>query len=134
VTPNVMRATVAFLVTPVFAVFFIPASACVVSLFGSGSCDVDFGWTPVFAGVAYAATAIAGMPLYFALRRFGLRRWWYFGFAGVIVGLVAATIVKFLDSGFAWSGLAIVVTPVGFMTGVLFLWISNANRHESVRS
>jgi hypothetical protein len=125
-TIKVLRHGIALLVTTAFAVYVVPVSFCVSSILSSGSCDVRFGWTPVFLLCTLGVAIVVGLPLYMALNRYGRRKWWHRGLVGAVVGCMTALVLGILDTNIVAYWFAVFAAPIGFATGVLFSLLATA--------
>lgn len=76
------------------------------------------------------ATLVAGMPLYFLLRRFNLVRWWACTLGGIVIGAIVAFLVS-LNNPVHGRSLAFYATA-GAITGFgfwLFRYIGKRYAH-----
>ena len=78
---------------------------------------------------AYAATTIFGLPLFVLFRRQHWLRWWQVSFGGLLVGLLAMSVVFAMVRavnvyGFVFGG-------VGFVSG-FFFWLMAVFRNRAL--
>ena len=79
--------------------------------------------------VAYAALIIFGLPLFVLFRRLHWLRWWQVSLGGLLVGLLAASVVFAMDRAVNVYGL--MFGGVGFVSGFLF-WLMAVFRNRAL--
>ena len=98
-SPSSKRLFVAFLLAPLAAPLTFIVAALGVQVVASGSPSarsaVDLVGAVLTVGTppAYVATLALGVPLYFALRAFGLVRQWAVWLGGAAIGAVVSTVL-----------------------------------------
>ncbi|MEJ2362541.1 MAG: hypothetical protein P8Z75_14205 [Gammaproteobacteria bacterium] len=82
---------------------------------------IDFGVSvTLFYFFCSLATLVAGMPLYFILRRFNLVRWWTATTCGIVIGAIVAVLVSLNNPVHDKS--LVFFASVGAITGFCF-WL-----------
>jgi len=98
-----------------------------------GHVECLVGGIVLYAGggsvAAYAALIIFGLPLFVLFRRLHWLRWWQVSLGGLLVGLLAASVVFAMDRAVNVYGL--MFGGVGFVSGFLF-WLMAVFRNRAL--
>ena len=111
----------AFLVAPLVASFSLALAGAVVT--GSPPLKVTdvLAWTLIFYFYAAWATAVLGVPCFFALRKLRAIRWWSAAIIGFVVGVLVLTIIEPRSLAVAYQGTSL-WGGVGSLSALVF-WL-----------
>lgn len=127
-----LRLLMALVLAPVLATFVVPASNCLMGMFGSGTnCAAGltgYAWYGLLPAVL--TTVLLGVPFLFVVLRTGWVKAWQFVLCGAGVGTCASVLLGLVDHRLDTLGMLTIAIPTSVVAAGV-VWLVGVRRNLS---